>query len=218
MCSYAIVDLEMCNVPSGEKRKRLPCKQEIIQIGAVLLDRDYKICDHFMTYVQPEFGVLDSFISKLTGITCDHLFGAPKFAEALGQFIAWLPEDARLVSWSPNDEIQMRRETDSKGIHLSALEGMFDEWLDCQETFGEIMGVARNYGLVEALNVSSIDYDENIHDALTDAKNTALLFAKMEREKDTGFRLSPYLGAGNGESFRNTPFADLLKGFCLKGA
>ena len=41
MCKYVIVDLEMCNVPSGERREWLNCNNEIIQIGAVLLDKEY---------------------------------------------------------------------------------------------------------------------------------------------------------------------------------
>lgn len=218
MCKYVIVDLEMCNVPSSERREWLNCNNEIIQIGAVLLDKEYKPCDTFMTYVQPEFGVLDSVITNLTGITNVDVFGAPRIAEALKKFIAWLPKDARLVSWSQNDEIQVRKETDSKNIRISGLKKLLDEWVDCQKTFGEIMCTSRNYGLVDALNVSSIEYDENIHDALVDAKNTALLFEKMEREKNTEFKLSPYISIGKGESFCYTPFADLLKDFYLEGA
>ena len=33
------------------------------------------------------------------------------------------------------------------------------------------------------MNLSDIDYDDNVHDGLVDAKNTALLFRKMMTEK-----------------------------------
>ena len=69
MSKYVILDLEMCNVPYNDRRDWLNCNNEIIEIGAVLLDDSLKICDSFKTYVHPEYGVLDSVISDLTGIT-----------------------------------------------------------------------------------------------------------------------------------------------------
>ena len=109
-------------------------------------------------------------------------------------------------------------EVEMKNLDIPGLEKYLDNWEDCQKTFGEKMNSSKNYRLSEALIIADIDYDENIHDALVDAKNTALLFEKMEREKDTEFKLSPYISIGKGESFCYTPFADLLKDFCLEGA
>lgn len=69
MSKYVVYDLEMCKVPKGEKREEFGSRQELIQIGAVLLDEEFKTIDTFMTYVAPRFGFVDSFIEKLTGIT-----------------------------------------------------------------------------------------------------------------------------------------------------
>lgn len=44
------------------------------------------------------------------------------------------------------------------------------------------MNAQKKYKLSEALIIADIDYDEGEHDALVDAKNTAQLFVKMERE------------------------------------
>ena len=38
MGKYVVYDLEMCKVPKGEKREEFGCRQELIQIGAVMLD------------------------------------------------------------------------------------------------------------------------------------------------------------------------------------
>ena len=96
------------------------------------------------------------------------------------------------------------------------LKELLSTWIDCQKTFDDIMYSSRNYGLVNALNVSSINYDEHAHDALVDAKNTALLFAKIEREKNPGFKLNPHVTIGEGENLAHTPFAKLLKDFSAK--
>ena len=65
---YLVLDLEMCMVKGSAKKKMHGMTQEIIQIGAVLLNKENHIIDEFSTYVKPEFGKLNDFISELTGI------------------------------------------------------------------------------------------------------------------------------------------------------
>lgn len=182
MSKYVIVDLEMCRVPKGFKRDNFKSACELIEIGAVLLDDAYEIVDRFKTYVSPEYGEVDQYIQKLTGITKADTMNAPSTKEALQSFVNWLPEDAILVSWSDNDEKQIRKEVELKNLEVPGLERYLDNWEDCQKTFGEKMNSPKNYRLSEALIIADIDYDENIHDGLVDAENTAMLFAKMKRE------------------------------------
>lgn len=183
MSKYVILDLEMCNVPKGLKRENFRCSQEIIEIGAVLLDETYEVADSFKTYVSPEYGEIDHSIQKLTGITKADTINAPSTKEALETFANWLPEDAILVSWSDNDERQIRKEIELKNLEIDGIENYFGKWEDCQKTFSEKMYSSKKYNLQEALNITGIDYNENIHDALIDAQNTALLFAKMKKEQ-----------------------------------
>lgn len=71
------------------------------------------------------------------------------------------------------------------------------------------MNTSKVYKLSEALIIADLEYDENIHDALVDARNTALLFIKMKSEST--LKLSPYYSTGtdsNKLTFR--PFANLL--------
>ena len=67
MSKYVVFDLEMCKIPKHIKTENL--HMEIIEIGAVLLDEAYKEVDSFKTYIKPEYGFVDNFIEKLTGIT-----------------------------------------------------------------------------------------------------------------------------------------------------
>lgn len=210
MSRYVIVDLEMCRVPKGTVREKYPAGCEMIEIGAVLLDDTYEIADRFKTYIRPEFGEIDSFIERLTGITKIDTLAAPSTREALEMFSDWLPDDAVLVSWSVSDENQMRREMELKGIDLPDLEYFLDSWEDCQETFSEKMETTKSYSLSEALVIADIDFNENIHDGLVDAENTAMLFAKMKREPK--LKLSSYYSTEE-ENSSFTPFADLLKNF-----
>ena len=182
MGKYVVYDLEMCMVPKGEKRAEFGFRQELIQIGAVMLDEEFNTIDTFMTYVAPRFGFVDSFIEKLTGITPANTENAPSTEDALNAFLAWIPSDAVLVSWSENDPIQIFREIDGKHIELPRLETLLDDSIDCQWEFEDKIGATRAYGLADALSITGIDCTRGAHDALIDARNTALLFAKINLE------------------------------------
>lgn len=211
MSKYVIVDLEMCRVPKGFKRENFKSAYELIEIGAVLLDDTYEIVDRFKTYVSPEYGEVDQYIQKLTRITKADTVNAPSTKEALESFVNWLPEDAILVSWSDNDEKQIRKEVELKKLEIPGLEKYLDNWEDCQKTFGEKMNSPKKYRLSEALIIADIDYDENIHDGLVDAENTAMLFAKMKREPKLKL-ISCYMIEDEDNSIY-TPIAGLLRNF-----
>ncbi len=92
MSQYAVVDLEMCKVPNESKKGKYPYSHETIQIGAVLLDDSYEIKEKFVTYVSPQYGYIDNFISNLTGIHRNDVKDAPLMKEALQRFVDWLPK------------------------------------------------------------------------------------------------------------------------------
>ena len=185
MSRYVVFDLEMCKVPKSIKPEAL--HMEIIEIGAVLLDETYKEIDSFKTYIKPQYGFVDEFIKNLTGITVAETKNAPETKQALEMFSDWIPDDAVLVTWSENDEHQLRREMEYKNIDIPKLNRLLDEYIDSQLDFSDIMDSDRQYSLYEALVLGDIDFDEDIHDALVDARNTALLFAKMETEEEFKF-------------------------------
>ena len=207
MSSYVVIDLEMCKVPRGAGREAFQSANELIQIGAVLVDENYRVEDTFMTYVAPQYGAIDSFIQRLTGITRNHTKDAPSTKDALEAFAAWLPEDACLVAWSDSDRTQINRELKGKNISIPKLDTYMepDSWIDCQELFADKLDTGKQYRLSEALLIADIDFDDGAHDALVDAINTARLFEKIKREEV--LVLSPYLiRADVADSYTFNPF------------
>ena len=212
MSSYVVLDLEMCKVPRGAGRDLFQAASELIQIGAVLVDENYQIKDTFMTYVAPQFGAIDSFIQRLTGITRNHTKDAPSAKDALEAFANWLPDDACLVAWSDNDRAQIEREIKGKDINIPRLETYMDIecWIDCQALFADKLDTGKHYRLSEALLLAQIDYDEGAHDALIDARNTARLFEKVQREEV--LTLSPYLIRSDmADSYSFNPFRNACR-------
>ncbi len=213
---YAVIDLEMCKVPKGYRKYGFKYRQETIQIGAVLLDENYEVIDEFDTFVKPQYGMIDSFIENLTGISQSDVAGAPCFEEALEAFLDWLPaDDVRCVSWSGSDPKQLIHETFEKGIVDDRLEVIFANWIDCQKTFGKKMERKNPYSLEEALFISNIAPEGRAHNGLVDAANTATLFAKLETEPD--FRLNELYETARSEEVEHLSFCmgDLFAGIVI---
>lgn len=190
MGRYVVIDLEMCKVPKAKRTDKYHWANETIQIGAVLLDEEYNVEDKFMTYVCPEYGELDAYIETLTGIKTANIAKAPNIERALRLFMEWTPKDAVLVAWSHSDEKQIRWEIEGKDIHIEGLEELFGRYIDAQKLFTQKIEGEKNYKLSEALIIADIDYEDGAHDGLTDAYNTALLFAKMQKENV--MKLNPF--------------------------
>jgi inhibitor of KinA sporulation pathway (predicted exonuclease) len=183
MSKYVVLDLEMCRVPRGAKCENFQAPRELIQIGAVLLDEQYKVVDTFMTFVKPQYGWVDDYIRRLTGIQPSSLIEAPSTEQALKMFANWLPEDAVLVTWSESDVYQIDDEMYFKGIELPELDEYLDTYIDCQQIFSEKMNADKIYKLSEALALTGADCTKGEHDALEDARNTASLFVKLQCEE-----------------------------------
>ncbi|MCR4647849.1 MAG: exonuclease domain-containing protein [Lachnospiraceae bacterium] len=214
---YLVIDLEMCKV-NKLYRQNYNYKQEIIQIGAALLDENLDVVDKYGRYVKPQYGDIDQFIKKLTNITKKDLSQAAMLEEVLEDFINWIPEgEIAGVSWSISDYTQFMCEFEQKGIVPNdKFQKILDNWIDCQPQFSEKMH--RNdkvYSLEEALIASDVSSEGRAHDGMADAYNTALLYAKMQREDE--LVLNPYYkkvkNDKNEEEHLTFNLGDLLKDF-----
>lgn len=219
MSKHVVIDLEMCRV-AKEMRREYRAKLEIIQIGAVLLDEEMKVVDRISILVKPEFGWIDPFIERLTGIGQEQIANAPMIREAMEKFFDWLPsEEVIAVSWSMSDKQQLEKEFYAKGLEFERLNDLFDNWVDCQEAFRLRVHAGRSYSLTDAMIAADIKGEGRAHDGLDDAYNTALLFAKMETEEE--LVLNPYYAVACREEKEETlsiSLGELFKGFDFQAA
>ena len=208
MSKHVVIDLEMCRVDKS-KRASYPFPQEIIEIGAVLLNESFEVTDSFKTYVMPQFGKIDKYIRRLTGITNQETRNAPTIKDALELFLAWAPEDAVLVAWSATDAHQLREETRLKGICIGMLDALLDKSVDCQVAFAKRIDSPKSYSLTDALIIAAVDYEDGAHEALVDARNTALLYAKMM--KNPSMKINQYYTYEKPRASTYNPFSELLE-------
>ena len=101
--NYIIVDLE-----ATCERNNRAFNNEIIEIGAVKLNRNLDIIDEFCSFVQPIVNpILTDFCVELTTITQKDVDSADGFITVLNRFLAWIGnEDFFLCSWGYYDKNQ----------------------------------------------------------------------------------------------------------------
>lgn len=214
--NYLVIDLEMCNVPKRYRDKNYKYAQEIIQVGAVLLDEEYKVIGKLNQYVHPQYGVLDHYISNLTGIQNCQLKNAPVLEDALKSMLDWLSgREYKIYAWSNSDYCQLMHEIRCKNLKEETVLNLLnpEKWIDYQQIFGERFEFARAVSLEEALICCDIKAEGRLHDGLDDAVNTAKLIEKLELDKE--FIIHKYEVTASTETL-NFCLGDLFAGLDLK--
>jgi len=176
---YIVVDLEMNNI-AKENKGLIRCKQEVIEIGAVMLDERYNEISSFRTYVKPEFNtVIETKITNLTGITTEMVEEAPLFIEAFEMFANWClgtGDDIEIYAWSDSDYNQVRKELTAKEYipseKISPVSAV--KWTDLQKMVNVRIGMKQQLSLETAINLSGIELKGRMHDALDDARNSSV--------------------------------------------
>lgn len=181
--NHLVIDLEMCRVPKHYRGIAYKYGYEIIQIGAVLLDEEFKEIAKLSQFVRPDHGVIDNFISDLTGIHQSQVKNAPGIREAILHMLDWLGDrQYKVYAWSDSDYKQLMHELTGKQIQDDRiLEFMeLDRWVNYQKVFSDRYEFNRAIGLEEALGLAKIDPKGSFHDGLWDAVNTGKLIATLE--------------------------------------
>ena len=180
--NYIIFDMEWNQPadPSAMVTDPCPVTCEIIEIGAVKLDDDFKVIDELRLYISPKhYTRMHKRIAALTGIRDKDLMtrGIP-FPEAYAQFRDWCGEEYRYMTWSMSDVPMLIDNMLLHGIDVSDLPVCYD----IQRIFGrEIMRCNTRFALDAALAILS-EKGDSAHDALNDSRNTAKVCDHLDLE------------------------------------
>lgn len=184
---HIVVDLEMNPIKHGNEARRIGTN-EVIEIGAVMLDDNHVEIASFRTYVKPQLndGIAPA-IRRLTGITNEMVENAPEFNVAFKMFTSWClgtGDEFVIHAWSDSDYNQIKKEIEIKGYEPEDEERIITdvEWDDFQHQFDIHLGFERQLSLSSALDMAGIDFEGKAHDALDDARNTAELLKLFSDE------------------------------------
>ena len=151
---------------------------EVIQIGAVKLDKNMQICGSYQVIVRPRyFKRLHRHVSALTGITQEQIDMGVYLKDAAESFRSWCGEDFCFLTWGP-DDIPMLKEN----FHVNSLDSSWlDSVYDLQQIFNrQTDGGTKQRSLEYAMEYFEIPQNLPAHDALNDAYFTALVAAKLD--------------------------------------
>ena len=151
---------------------------EVIQIGAVKLDKNLNFCGSYQIIVKPKyFKKLHRHVSTLTGITQAQMDSGTPLTEAAESFKRWCGEDFAFLTWGP-DDIPMLKEN----FHVNSLD---HDWLmntyDLQQIFNrQTDGGTKQRSLEYAMEYFELEQELPAHDALNDAYFTALVAQRLD--------------------------------------
>ncbi len=184
--NYIVLDMEWNQPwpgsPSAKKVLPVAIRGEIIQIGAVRVTEDQRVCDEFQVLIKPKYyRHLNRRVSKLTGIKEPQLReeGVP-FPEAMELFRAWCGENVVFLTWGFDDIGILRENLQLFNIPTD----WTDRWYNAQMIFNaQTDGSTAQKALKTAMEMFEIEATRPAHDALGDAYHTALICARLDLEK-----------------------------------
>ncbi len=157
---------------------------EIIEIGAIKVDRFGKVDGTFSEFVRPVVNPhLSGFCTYLTHIEQHHVDGAEKFERVCNRFMDWAEigeEEYMLCSWGSDDSNLFRND-----CRLHKIE---TEWLkhysDLKKGYQRIKKIKNASGLKSTVKKEGFEFTGIHHRAISDAENLAKVFIKYFEEWD----------------------------------
>ncbi len=179
---YITLDLEW-NQAYAEKalavQKRLSrrLRGEVIQIGAVKLDKNMQPCGSYHTIVKPKyFKRIHKHVSILTGITQNQIDLGVSLTEAAERFKKWCGKDFVFLTWGPDDIPMLKENFRVNDIPTNWLDATYDLQLIFNRQTDDS---AKQRSLEYAMEYFDIPQTLPAHDALNDAYFTALVAQKL---------------------------------------
>lgn len=176
---FVVMDLEW-NQHASRPKHAIP--HEIIEIGAVKLDRDLRLLDERQYIIKPVvYPVLDKHIRQVTGIDPEELKEGQTFARAFSSFLKWCGPGASLCTWGRDDYPVLLRNARFYKMDLP-----LEPPLNLQMVYAHLMTdkPSAQVGLSAAMEALGMAMDLPAHRALNDALYTARLMARLQKAVD----------------------------------
>lgn len=185
---YVIIDLEFNNLNNIKKYypnifydyselNKISVKNEIIEIGAIKVDKYMKVIGRFKAYIKPSIiPILNPEIKNITNITEKDLENGLSFSDAMSKLKDFIGDDI-VCSWAKDDIAQI-----IINAHYHNFEDLkwIRKYLDIQEYASKVLGAKKSLSLKNALKRLNIKIDSRLlHDALNDANFTVLVFKNL---------------------------------------
>jgi len=185
--NYIIFDLEFNqgykNIKSNESPINSKCPFEIIQIGAVKLDKDLNPVSYLNRLVKPVlYKDIHHIVGKITNLSIEQLTDSKPFKEIYNEFIEFINKDKSILCvWGTADIRELLR---NASYHQLSTLSIPKEYIDIQRYASKYFKCPKgtNIGLAKSVELLDITMIEIFHDAFNDACYTSEVFKKIYSE------------------------------------
>lgn len=165
---------------AADKKAMTAFPYEIIQIGAVKLDEDLKTVATFDIYIKPAiYKEINPVVAELTGITATQLKSGDPFPAACKSFLEFIGErENTLCVWGMSDLKILYKNAIYHNLDTALLP---KRYLNLQPLVPKFLKLPGNklLSLKTAAELLNIPTADNFHNALCDARYTALIFERI---------------------------------------
>ena len=153
-------------------------KQEIIEIGAVKVDKNFNIIDKFSYYINPTiYKKMNPFVQEKTLIEMSTLkeSGLP-FIEVINNFIEWVGKEDILCTWGLDDIRELKNNCLYYNINIAWI----TNFTDIQRLYSITNpSDKKQVRLKQAIEELDIPQESAFHTAIEDALYTMEIFKKI---------------------------------------
>lgn len=187
--AFIIIDLEFNNLNGINKYypdifnnspelKDIQIENEIIEIGAIKLDKYMKPLGEYKAYIKPSIiPVLNPKVLEITKISEQELESGISFEEGMDGLSNLIDEDDVICSWAKDDITEI---ISNAVYHKYDNLKWLKNYLDIQEYSTKILAHKKSLSLKNALEELKIKIDQNkLHDALNDAIYTSYVLKRI---------------------------------------
>ena len=180
---YVVMDLEWNQCPQGKKKENPKLPFEIIEIGAVLLDENFREIGQFAESIRPlVYRRMHYRTREVLDIELKDLKKARSFSSVIRDFFSWVPEDAKFCTWGPSDLLELQRNMAYYRLKSPLPFPLL--YYDVQKLFSLLYDDGKSrLSLAKAAEALGISSDRPFHHAVDDAYYTALILEKMDFER-----------------------------------
>jgi inhibitor of KinA sporulation pathway (predicted exonuclease) len=181
-------------------------KQEIIEIGAVAMDlTSLEITQEKSYFVRPRCWEISANCTALTGITKKDIQSASSFQDVLAEFIeAFAPKGKLCGTWGDDADL-IHRTCQERG-----LKSPLRHLVDVSHLFQRAFLLKDRVSLQKAVMLLGSKFDGAPHNALGDARNTALVHAAIIRRMQLSPEPQPITTAEPTEDAPKSHFGEKL--------
>ena len=179
--NYIVFDLEWNQCPGGKSRENPRLPFEIIEIGAVKLDKNMREVGEFHEVVRPlVYHHLHYRMKEVVPITEAELNKARTFSRVVREFLKWIgDEEFRFVTWGGLDVLELQRNMDYYRIPNPFPKPLL--YYDLQKLYSLLYDDGKKrLALDAAIEREHIACDRPFHRANDDAWYTAQVMKGMD--------------------------------------